>query len=222
MGAQGSWAEAATAQLPEGQQRPREQLHPFPCTCTRRGEVLGLGMAVGNPHPGKDAQMNSVVFALHAQAHSWLHAHEPWTHHFTFPKIPPSPLWKGQRSQVQLRHRKVRCVLMGCGREDGKPPACSETGTKAGNHLLNLVSSRCHLPSLVVGLRPGPHGEGFHGKGLACSKAILSQSPSPRAPVACPHRGDIPAVWGQAEAQRPVPCGTGMEEPAELPWRFSP
>lgn len=140
----------------------------------------------------------------------------------TSPKIPPSPLWKGQ-STTEAQEGLVCPDGMSQGR--WKTSVFSETGSKAGNHLLHLVSPRSHFPSLEVSLRPGALREGpagSHGKGPHCSKAILPQMPSPRAPVACPHPGDTPAVWGQAEAERPVPCGTGMEEPAELPWRFSP
>lgn len=33
---------------------------------------------------------------------------------------------------------------------------------------------------------------------------------------------DVQALWGEAEEEPPVPGGAAMEEPAELPWRFSP
>lgn len=53
----------------------------------------GDGAQDGSPHPGKYAQMNSVVFALHAQAHCWLHAQEPWSYWtlFHLPQNSPHP-----------------------------------------------------------------------------------------------------------------------------------
>lgn len=47
---------------------------------------------------------------------------------------------------MQLRHRKVGCVLMGCVREDGKPPPFSETGSKMGEPPLKIGEFQMSLP----------------------------------------------------------------------------
>lgn len=93
MGGQGLWAEAATAQFPEGHQTgsAQETAPSLPLHLSK--ERGGDGAQDGSPHPGKDAQMNSVVFALHAQAHCWLHAQEPWSYWtlFHLPQNSPHP-----------------------------------------------------------------------------------------------------------------------------------
>lgn len=134
MGVWGSWAEAATAQLPEGHQTgsaqnsaPSLPLHLY----QERGDA-GAQDGSSNPHPGEDTQMTSVELALHAQAHLWLRAQESWSHWTSFhlPQI-SSPPHCG-KGKAQLRHRKVWCVLMGCVREDGKPLPSLKLGAKRG------------------------------------------------------------------------------------------
>lgn len=194
-------------------------------------------MCAGAPHfqqqppsgaPGAGAQMCSVGFAPCSRARCQLQPQEPrpclcWTSG-RLPKICPR-LWKGQGSQLWLRHGEVRCVPVGCVWEDGKPSALPEAGGKVGNRPLNVVKLRSRIPwPMVRDLQPPRGGT----SALRRQGAALRQSlPFPEAELP-EHRWRVPTMGasrlsgGEAEAGPPVPRGTGMEEPAELPWRFSP
>lgn len=65
------------------------------------------------------------------------------------PKFPPSPMERAEVSAPAEAQGGSVCPEGMC-QEDGKPPAFSETGSKVGNCLLNLVGPRSHCPSLVV------------------------------------------------------------------------